>query len=193
MNDKGWNQMWFQDINRIYRIHIWMQAKWLKCHFNDDGEGCVRTSRRVGSSCISVGWEGWNGYALHINFAKHTITSFTRRVHTNRLELWSFSQGVQASLVRQQPWRGGNSNESNSHADICKTHGQWIHCFKQTITSIISPDWAVARSESSTFQSCKMFCTWPEVQKITTEHCLQALRVKELLEREKHLLSRSVL
>ena len=129
--------MWFQDINRIYRIHIWMQAKWLKCHFNDDGEGCVRTSRRVGSSCISVGWEGWNGYALNINFAKHTITSFTRRVHTNRLELWSFSQGVQASLVRQQSWRGGISNESNSHADICKTHGQWIHCFKQSHQSYL--------------------------------------------------------
>ena len=64
------------------------------------------------------GMRGWNSYALHINFAKHTITSFTRRVHTNRLELWSSSQGVKAFFVRQQSWRGGISNESNSHADM---------------------------------------------------------------------------
>ena len=51
----------------------------------------------------------------------------------------------------------------------------------QTITSIISPDWAAARSESSSFQSCKMSCSWPEVQKITTEHCLQMFFFKLML------------
>ena len=72
-----------------------------------------------------------------MNFVGHTKTSFTRRVHTNRLEPWSFSQGVQASLVRQQSWRDGISNESNSHADVCKTHAQWIHCFKQSHQSYL--------------------------------------------------------
>ena len=83
------------------------------------------------------GMRGRNGYALHMNFVRHTKTSFTRRVHTNGLELWSFSQGVQAFLVRQQSWRGGISNESNSHADICKPHTQWIHCFKQSHQSYL--------------------------------------------------------
>ena len=105
---------------------------------------------------------------------------------------------------------------------ICKTHAQWIHCFEQSHQSYLpTGQWpglnhlvfrvakCLARGQKSNSNS---------IQKITTEHCLiflywcgwsictirmspvnvlsPALRVKvikELLEWEKHLLSRSVL